>query len=180
MRKEKEPGKTEKPLIDEEQNELHEKGIEKSTIYLLIIFSLTFFILGNATGFFLLKSAKETVYVDSNLYSYSSDVENSSAEAFGGVSSDGERLYPIQFQRKIPKRIPPKTQPLNPTRRIIRRLLSKPSLLLTEFTSISLRRARNITILRPAAEQTPIKPLLTKLCRRARRPVRNVSNSKSA
>ena len=38
MRKEKEPGKTEKPLIDEEQNELHEKGIEKSTIYLLIIF----------------------------------------------------------------------------------------------------------------------------------------------
>ena len=90
MRNEKEPGKTEKPLIDEEQNELHEKGIEKSTIYLLIIFSLTFFILGNATGFFLLKSAKETVYVDSNLYSYSSDVENSSAEAFGGVPSDGE------------------------------------------------------------------------------------------
>ena len=91
-----------------------------------------------------------------------------------------KRLYPIQFQRKIPKRIPPKTQPLNPTRRIIRRLLSKPSLLLTEFTSISLRRARNITILRPAAGQTPIKPLLTKLCRRARRPVRNVSNSKNA
>ena len=37
-----------------------------------------------------------------------------------------KRLYPIQFQGKIPKRIPPKTQPLNPTRRIIRRLLSKP------------------------------------------------------
>lgn len=66
----------------------------------------------------------------------------------GRVGSD---CILIQFQRKIPKRIPPKTQPLNPTRRIIRRLLSKPSLLLTEFTSISLRRARNITILRPAA-----------------------------
>ena len=66
------------------------KGHRKSTIYLLIIFFADIFHFGNATGFFLLKSAKETVYVDSNLYSYSSDVENSSAEAFGGVPSDGE------------------------------------------------------------------------------------------
>ena len=55
----------------EEDNELPQKGIERTTVYLIIIFSLTFFILGNATGFLLLKNAKTGIFVDDSFYAVS-------------------------------------------------------------------------------------------------------------
>ena len=73
----------------EEDNELPQKGIERTTVYLIIIFSLTFFILGNATGFLLLKNAKTGIFLDESFYAVS-EKESSSSEnaAYGDDSSE--------------------------------------------------------------------------------------------
>ena len=92
--KKKEAAKDEDGLIETDgwEEEQHSKKLfDRNTVFLVIIFSLTFFILGNATGFFLLDRANNSMYTDPDFFITSSDtVSNPQTKKYNDVS-DGQQ-----------------------------------------------------------------------------------------
>lgn len=92
--KKKEAAKDEDGLIETDgwEEEQHSKKLfDRNTVFLVIIFSLTFFILGNATGFFLLDRANKSMYTDPDFFITSSDtVSNLQTKEYNDVS-DGQQ-----------------------------------------------------------------------------------------
>lgn len=88
--KKKEAAKDEDGLIETDgwEEEQHSKKLfDRNTVFLIIIFSLTFFILGNATGFFLLDRANNSMYTDPDFFITSSDtVSNPQTKEYNDVS----------------------------------------------------------------------------------------------
>ena len=66
----------ESDLFDRQEEKRPKKLFDRNTLFFVIIFSLTFFVLGNATGFFLLDKAGRSRQTDPSFYADSSTVRS--------------------------------------------------------------------------------------------------------